>query len=378
MNLQAALNVLHDSGPLTSPQIGRALDVYPSTVKRLLETLEAAGLAESSAHSGDAQVGRPPRLWALRGEAGYAVGIHVEPKTLRAVVVDLRGRVCRRHTLHPTPPATTVTLLGRIREVVQRVLAGIRRDSVLGLGVGVTGVVDPASGVLTRSAGLRDGLGLSTVDYPLRQALETAIPWPVLVGNDANVGALAVFRRLAREGQVAADGSLFYLLLSEYGAGIGSGLIIRGEPFSGAHGATGEVMAPGRALHEPELRDLWADAVAGDVAARHTVLKLRRPMIAHAVSLCEALDPDCVVLGGQFGALQPEASQLVHRLLDATPDYWGYLEEAPACGLVGDPLWPDTIAVGAADLVLERLFRRPAPGETGPLVTKVLQPAGSG
>ncbi|NPV48746.1 MAG: ROK family transcriptional regulator [Armatimonadetes bacterium] len=369
MNLQAALNVLHNSGPLTGPEIGRVLEVYPSTVKRLLETLEDAGLVQSTLHTGDAQVGRPPKRWALRGEAGYAVGIHIDPKVLRAVVVDLSGQVCRRETLRPSPALTTATLPLRAHELIRSATADIPHQRILGLGVGMGGVVDPESGMVTRAASLRDEAGASAMDYPLQAALAELVPWPIHVANDANVGTLAIFRRLVRAGAVTPDGSLFYLFLTEHAGGIGSGLVLRGQPYTGAHGAAGEIMVPGRALHEPEIRDLWATAVAGDRGARRAVLELRRPMIAHATALCQTLDPDCVVLGGEFTALEPDAVNFVRELLTATPDYWGYLDQPPAQGVVTDPLWPDTIAVGAAELVLEDLFRRPAPGEVGPLVT---------
>jgi predicted NBD/HSP70 family sugar kinase len=372
MNLQAVLNVLRDNGPLTSPELGRALDVYPSTVKRLLETLEDGGLAHSTLQTGDTQVGRPPKVWALRGEAGYAVGMHIDPKIMRAVVVDLSGEVCRRETLRPSPPLTTATLPYRAQELISPAIADIPADRILGLGVGMTGVVDPDSGVVTRSAGLRGETGASTMDYPLRDCLAEAFGWPTHVANDANVGALAIFRRLVRAGKVAPDGSLFYLLLSEHASGVGSGLVLRGEPYNGGHGAAGEIMVPGRALQAPEIRDLWSTAVAGDVGACRAVLELRRPMITHLTALCQTLDPDCVVLGGEFAALQPHAVSFVRELLGVTPDYWGYLDEPPAQGVVADPLWPDTIAAGAAELVLEDLFRRPAPGEVGPLVTLAL------
>lgn len=369
MNLQAALNVLHNNGPLTGPEIGRVLEVYPSTVKRLLETLEDAGLVQSTLHTSDAQVGRPPKRWALRGEAGYAVGIHIDPKVLRAVVVDLSGRVCRRETVRPSTALTTATLPLRAHELIRSATREIPPHRILGLGVGMGGVVDPESGMATRAASLRDETGRSAMDYPLQAVLAELVPWPIRVANDANVGTLAIFRRLVRAGALTPDGSLFYLLLTEHAGGIGSGLVLRGQPYTGAHGAAGEIMVPGRALHQPEIRDLWASAVAGDRGARRAVLELRRPMIAHATALCQTLDPDCVVLGGEFTALEPDAVSFVRELLAATPDYWGYLDQPPAQGVVTDPLWPDTIAIGAAELVLEDLFRRPAPGEVGPLVT---------
>lgn len=369
MNLQAALNALHNSGPLTGPELGRALEVYPSTVKRLLETLEDAGLVQSTLQTGDTQVGRPPKTWALRGESGYVVGIHIDPKVMRAVVVDLSGQVCRRETFRPTPPLTTATLPRLAHELISLTVEDVPPHRILGLGVGMGGVVDPDSGMVTRAASLRDEAGASAMDYPLRDYLAELMPWPIHVANDANVGTLAIFRRLVRAGTVAPDGSLFYLFLTEHASGIGSGLVLRGQPYTGAHGAAGEIMVPGRALHEPEIRDLWSTAVAGDVGACRAVLELRRPMISHATALCQTLDPDCVVLGGEFTALEPHAEAFVQELLAATPDYWGYLDQPPAQGVVTDPLWPDTIALGAAELVLEDLFRRPAPGEVGPLVT---------
>lgn len=371
MNLQAALNVLHDNGALSGPQLGEALEVYPSTVKRLLETLEGAGLVESRV-LGSEQVGRPPKVWALCGAAGYALGLHIDPTALRGVALDLSGKVCASRILYPSPTLTTETLLQCVRGFVAELTAELPSARVLGMGVGMTGVVDPERGIVARSAGLRSRDGESATDYPLRDLLSEVVDWPVHLGNDANVGALALFRRLARAGTLNVDGSLFYLLLSERAAGIGSGLIIGGRPYSGSHGAAGEVMVPGRHLHQPPVRDLWTVALTGNAEACRAVLEVRRAMIAHVTALCQSLDPDCVVLGGEFGALQPHATLFVQELLDSTPDYWGYLDEPPAQGVISDPLWPNTVAIGSAELVLDSLFCRPRPGEVGPLVTSAL------
>ncbi len=368
VNLQKVLNLLHDGRPVSSPELGRLLGVHPPTVTRLTAVLEEARLVASREDHTSKSVGRPPKVWRLNTKARYALGLAIHPMALRGVLVDLAGHTIARRTFSYDPPLTADQLPGAVTDIVNSVLGRTPTDRVLGVGAGISGVVDPEAGVVRISGGLFTKPGTFAIDYPLRAQLEDLMPWPVQVVNDANLGALAVFRRRVRLGELRPDASLVYLMAVESLWGFGGGVIVGGRLHPGVRGAAGEILHPSLLAQPPGWGDAPARALAGDQQAVDQVLVHLQPVLEHFAALALTLDPDCVVLGGALATLGQPLRDTMADLMTRAPGFGQYLAELPSVGLVLDHLWPDTIAVGAAELVLEDLFREPELGRPGPLV----------
>ncbi len=105
---------------------------------------------------------------------------------------------------------------------------GSTMDDVAAVGVGVPGVVDNVSGVVMRC------VNMQWWDVPLRQELQKYIPRPVVIDNDAN---LAGYAESVCGVSAGTHSSVFITL----GTGVGGGLVINDKPFSGYHGAGGEI-----------------------------------------------------------------------------------------------------------------------------------------
>ncbi|MCX7598388.1 MAG: ROK family protein, partial [Armatimonadetes bacterium] len=237
----------------------------------------------------------------------------------------------------------------------------------------LSGVVDPATGVVRMSGGLLRQNGSFVTEYPLADELRELLSWPVLIANDANVGALACFRRMARKGELPADGSLLYIMAVESLWGFGAGVVIKGRLYTGARGAAGEVLHPRLLSRQPDLRELARRAVSGDAAAITRLLEELRDILEHFAALAMTIDADRVVLGGALAALGQPLQRLMGQLVAQSPGFGPYLADLAERSFVIDELWPDTLAVGAAELVLDDLFREPVPGQAGPLVQAVLR-----
>lgn len=378
MNLQAILNALRDGCVLSSTEIAAHLDVHPSTVTRLGAGLARAGLVlEEAVAAPCTGVGRPPKQWRLNAGAGYGVGLVVHPMTLRGVLVDLSGRPVARCTRHLDTPIRTNHLPRAASLLVRELTAGVPHDRVLGVGAGVTGIVAPDGGALVFSGGLQAPDGEHAVGYPLRDELEAMLGLPVHVANDANVAALAVFRRELRRGHVASDGSVLYLIAVEGLDGFGAGIVVGGDLYTGCRGMAGEVLHPRLAEWQPVGPQTAAAACSGDVEAQRQVIGELRPVLEYLAAVALMLDVDCIVLGGAFAAL---GSSIEHEFAHMLAEAWvfGDVVQPPTYRTLLDPLWPDTVTLGAADLVLDRLFTPPALGEPGPLVREVLAAESAG
>ncbi len=366
--MQAVLNVLRDGTSRDSAQIGGLLGIHSSTVARLMYALEMADLVRGKGKRRPTSVGRPRKLWSLNREAGFVLGLAVHPMTLRGVLVDLSGAVVARRTISFDPPLMADALVDAVRDLALSLTDGAPSGRILGVGAGVSGVVDPEAGVVRFSGGLLTAPGVFATDYPLRTQLEQVLPWPMQLANDANLGALAAFRGQVQSGDLPVDGSLLYAMAVESLWGFGAGVIVGGRLHQGARGAAGELLHPRLLSAPPDWADLPRRALAGDPEARSAVIEALRPMLEHLVALALTVDTHRLVLGGAFAALGRPLQPTLAEMMTATPGFGKHLADLPERGIVLDPQWPDTVALGAAELALQGVFREPMARETGPLV----------
>jgi glucokinase len=117
-------------------------------------------------------------------------------------------------------------LANAVKDLVKE--AGIDKEQVAAVCLGVPGSVDPFTGVIA----IAPNLGLK--NYNIKKKLESLIPYKVLIENDVNLGALGV--KYYGLGKDAKD-----MLVVFIGTGIGAGFIFDGKLFRGADYAAGEI-----------------------------------------------------------------------------------------------------------------------------------------
>lgn len=125
-----------------------------------------------------------------------------------------------------------------VEEVIERIArcvqdavdeADLTMKNVAGIGIGAPGAVDFASGSVIFAPNLEGWKNIS-----LKKDLEKALGVPVFVENDCNIAALGV-----HAGEL--KGKPRHMVGIFVGTGIGGGLILNGELFSGVNHTAGEV-----------------------------------------------------------------------------------------------------------------------------------------
>ncbi len=106
--------------------------------------------------------------------------------------------------------------------------AQLNEKQVMAVCLGVPGSVNPYTGVIA----MAPNLGLN--NYNIKEELGNRIPYPVLIENDVNLGALGV--KHYGLGKDAKD-----MLVVFIGTGIGAGFIFDDKLFRGADYAAGEI-----------------------------------------------------------------------------------------------------------------------------------------
>jgi glucokinase-like ROK family protein len=199
-------------------------------VSEIANTLLATGLV-AEAGDGPSRGGRRPILLEFQDDAHTVLGVDVGATHVSVILTDLRGQVLTwEHLDHPvrTDPEGTEAL---IRSLCDRCLSRSEgaRKRLLGLGVAVPSPVDPRNPDRLSDVVLPDWRG-----HRVLERLESFYGVPVLVDNDANLGALA-------EHWWGAGRGVEDFAYIKVGTGVGSGHMIRGEIYRGATGVAGEI-----------------------------------------------------------------------------------------------------------------------------------------
>lgn len=113
-----------------------------------------------------------------------------------------------------------------IREVLKK--GSIAEENVVAVCLGVPGAVNPHTGIIE----IAPNLGLK--NFNIKEKLQKLIPFPVLIENDVNLGALGI--KYFGIGKEAKN-----LLAVFLGTGIGGGLIIEGKIYRGSRYVAGEI-----------------------------------------------------------------------------------------------------------------------------------------
>lgn len=208
-----------------------------------------------------------------------ALAIDVGGTSLKGELVDAEGTVLAARSA-PTPRGAAA------RDAVAALGAALLAEAagpVVGAGVVVPGLVDPAAGIATYSA------NVGWRDLDLVASLGDAWSLPVRIGNDVAAGGVAEHRTGA--GRDVAD-----LVFVPIGTGIAAALLSGGRLVSGDGGATAELghvtVRRGAACGcgRDGCLEAWASASA--ISRRYAELA-GRP-VAGAAEVADRLDDDPV------------------------------------------------------------------------------------
>jgi predicted NBD/HSP70 family sugar kinase len=369
-NLSAIVRELHERGPSSRSELVTRTGLTRSAIRGLTGELILAGLASEEPAVRLGTPGRPSPVVCPNPGGATVLALEIEVDSLAAAVVGLGGQVAGLIRVDRPRGHTSVDeIAGDLAGLADVVRAGRPADDVLiGVGVAVAGVVRK--------------------DAPLgeRLALALAVPAPISVSNEADLGVLAEHRRGAARG---TDDVLY--ISGE--VGVGGGLLVDGRPLSGAAGYGGEIghipvnpggtacrcgsvgcletevgegalliragfpAAGGRSAVDAVLRE----AADGSPVAIAALDHVGRWLGLGLAGLVNVLNPRLIVLGGLFGRIHPWIERTLEEELTrrALPAPRALVRVVPASLGVDAPL------LGAAELAFEPLLADPA-GWIGP------------
>jgi len=225
VNRAAIFRMIGTAGPIARATLARKLELSPATVTAVTRELLDQGLVRVAERL-PSNRGRPALLLEVVGDAARAFGAKVAPDHVVGVSVNLEADVVERHDV--PFDASARDAVGRLGELLAGWIASSTTAApLLGIGLGVSGVVDAANGSVESPL-------LGWHDVPLVSLLEERLDVPVFVDNDVNT--LAVSERLYGRGRGAEN-----FLTVTIGRGVGLGIVAGGDIYRGHAGGAGEL-----------------------------------------------------------------------------------------------------------------------------------------
>lgn len=336
---QQLLATIRDGGGVSRADLGRLTGLSRSAVADGVQALLADGLVveDPAGPSAGAARGRPAALLHVTGPDGMIVGIDFGHAHVSVALAQTTGRIVAEQRAAVDVDAHASTALDTAARLVHRLLADAPTEpsDLLAVAAGIPGPLD------LHSNRVRSPTILSSwVDLAPDAELARRIGRPVDVCNDADMGA----RGELRFGAARGCRDFIYVKASH---GIGAGLVFGGETYRGAVGVTGEightqVSAAGNwcrcgnrgcletVVSITEIRRQLAEArvdAAGDGAVPLTAIS-GDPVVARLLAeagrtlgrvladLCNCLNPEAIVLGGELGAVGEPFARGVRESID--------------------------------------------------------------
>lgn len=160
----------------------------------------------------------------------YRIGIDVGGTGIQSGIVTDEGKIISKTSIKTQidlPFEEQIRLLAEsVKELIRS--NGLTEDDIVSVGVGIPGIADEKTGDIIKCT------NMNWHYLPFRKEFQKWINKPVLIDNDANVAALAE----SVAGISAGSSSSVFITI---GTGIGSGIILNGRIWSGAHGIGGEL-----------------------------------------------------------------------------------------------------------------------------------------
>ncbi len=179
---------------------------------------------------GSSTGGRPPTMLSINPDLGSLVGVHIGTVNARIAVTDIAGNTLAYlkgpSRVESGPEAALGHLISLVQESMRR--AGITRGKLRGIGIGISGVLDRATGTTMFWPKVPQW-----VNVPVKQIFSQHFEVPVEIEDSPRTMALGE-RRLADAGK--ADPFIYVTA----GAGTGSAIFLKGNLFTGAGGFAGE------------------------------------------------------------------------------------------------------------------------------------------
>lgn len=377
-NSAVVLQLLRRFDRISRADLARRSGLSEGTVSRIIAHLIEQRLV-SEVGAENSTGGRPATRLQL-SDAPRSLGVEIQNWETRFAVASTRGAIVESTAIRtPASPAQTVDM---IAAQVKQYIHTHGRAAIHGLGVSARGIVNSQTGVVVL------GNDPGWVNVPLRSMLEAATRLPVHIENDVRAAAAAEYN-YTNAGELAPH-CLLYVRVDE---GVGVGLILNGEIYTGPSMAAGEfgqmviaddggtsrhdrpgcleklvpnlavcdrfAAAQGRSAPSStsdsaaKVRRICQRATDGDEAAIGVIRQAARFLALGIMNVAWGLDPEIIVLNATLNMAWPTLLEAIEAQFPDSSEWPTFRRLKVQPSTLGD----QATLIGAATLAFAPLFQ---------------------
>ena len=333
-------------------------------------------------------------LLDLNSEIGFAVGVGMNLANMVGLLVDIKGNIVLKTQIR-NPGASAKEIIDGIFEIIREIIRRSKNytQNIKGIGVGIAGIINKQDGSIRWPERIsKRNYNYASVDLPLKDLLEKEFGLSVSIENDATAACFGE----QWSGLEPGIKNILYMV-----SGVGCGIMINGQIYTGAKGCAGEVSIhnykqeqlfscslgdpcflrrweidlgilqevknrlsanPGEGSKLKELADnkiegidlktIFLAARGGDKIAREALDIAGERLGIRVAYLVNILNPEVVVIGGGLEEAGEEFLARVRQTIKA----WAFREMTEDLKIVYSELKENAVALGAANLVVRQVF----------------------
>lgn len=210
----------------TIPDLSKELDLSVPTITKFIMEMCEEGYIMSYGKQ-ETNEGRPPTLYGLTTDSGYFVGVDIKKFSLNIGLMNIIGDFVDLKMGIPyeadNSPEGLHKLCSHIVDFISQ--ANVDKEKILNIGINISGRVNPELGY---SFSL-----FNFEERPLAEIMSEKIGYKVTIDNDTRA---MTYGEMVK-GIVKGEKNIIFINLSW---GLGAGLIIDGDIFTGKSGFSGE------------------------------------------------------------------------------------------------------------------------------------------
>ena len=288
MNSHLILEMILKEDTISRAALSKASGLTKATVSAIVQKLIEQNLVIEVGND-NTSLGRKPTLLTFHANCGYALSIDVNANTISAMICNLRGENCRLK-LYPNH-AGREEILPLLISIIRDMTASLEDTpyGVVGIGLGIHGTVYHNQITFTPYSPYEQ--------LPFQEVLEQEFGIPIYLENEANLS-------------VIGEHTFYYhtpnLIGISIHTGIGVGILINNQLYTGANGNAGEF---GHSIIEPDGRPCPCgnSGCLEQYASERSILKqfaatkgLEHADIDVFVAACHKQDDDALALLDDF------------------------------------------------------------------------------
>lgn len=219
------IRTIYFNGPVSNAELARNLLLSTPKINSLLQEMIAEGLVKELG-PGDSSGGRRPAIYGLVEDGFYVVGITMNIKRSIISIFNSNNREIAPPQFFPVKMQPDFQIFHQLNVHLNEVLEqnNIPKDKVIAVGMELPGLVNQT-------------IGINKTYFPdienLDQEIAKIFGLPVFFDNDAKIRTFA-------EQQFGLAKGRKQVLMLHIDWGVGLGLILNGELYSGKSGFSGE------------------------------------------------------------------------------------------------------------------------------------------